>query len=150
MFNRRSTLIILAMLLAPFALVGCSSNESGPIEAIDTAPPAAPVMTEARCSGNTATLHWARNTETDVAGYNVYFFTPDPGADESYTKLNTELVPGTWYTANGLQPETMYYFKVAAVDWSGNESACSAPGSVYIPAIERGSSEVRLSELMQQ
>ncbi|KPJ60811.1 MAG: hypothetical protein AMJ46_04935 [Latescibacteria bacterium DG_63] len=132
MFNKRSTLIVLALLLAPFALAGCSSNESSPIQAIDTAPPAAPVMTEARLSGTSAILHWTRNTETDVAGYNVYFFTPDPGSDESYTKLNSTLVTRTSYTVTNLTVGTLYYFKITAVDWSGNESASSMPGSVYV------------------
>ncbi len=146
MFNKRSTLIVLALLLAPFVLVGCSSNQSGPVEAIDTAPPAAPVMTDARAQGTSAVLHWARNTETDVAGYNIYFYTPSPQSDVTYTKLNATLVPGTWYTVTDLEVGAMYYFKVSAVDWSGNESAASAPASVYTLEAERGNGEGRLGE----
>ena len=141
MFTRRSTLIVLALLLAPFLLVGCSSHESGPLEAVDTAPPAAPIMNDARAVGTFAVLHWARNAETDVAGYNVYFFAPDPGSDDSYTKLNSQLVTTTMYEVTGLTAGMTYNFKITAVDWSGNESACSQPASVYVTDVERDSGE---------
>jgi hypothetical protein len=107
------------------------------------------MMTNARAQGTSAVLHWARNTETDVAGYNIFLFTPSPGSDDSYTKVNTTLVPGTWYTVTDLTVGTMYYFKVSAVDWSGNESAASVPASVYVIAAERDNGEGRLGEFQK-
>ncbi|UCF78735.1 MAG: fibronectin type III domain-containing protein [Candidatus Eiseniibacteriota bacterium] len=149
MFNRRSTLVVLALLLAPFVLAGCSSNESGPVEAIDTAPPAAPVVTGIRAQGTSAVLHWAKNIETDVAGYNIYFFTPDPGSDQSYTKHNTGLITINSYTMSNLTVGTTYYFKITAVDWTGNESAASQPASVYMAAAEYDNHESRAGKFRE-
>jgi hypothetical protein len=69
----------------------------------------------------TATLTWTANTETDVAGYNVYMGTqPDRyGAPVSVGKA-------TSYTAGNLTGGLTYYFSVTAVNNAGIESLRSS------------------------
>ncbi len=109
--------------------VDTSSNESAPSDTAsatriaDTVAPAVP--TGLAATGTTAgiSLDWADNTETDLAGYNVYRSDSDGG---SYTKLNSSLSSGSAYTDSSTTVGIPYYYKVTAVDATGNESAQSA------------------------
>jgi hypothetical protein len=66
---------------------------------------------------------WQANTELDLAGYNVYRSTVQ---GSGYAKVNGALVSDTTYRDSGLMSDTMYYYVVAAVDSSANESPLSA------------------------
>ncbi len=67
-------------------------------------------------------LTWQRNTERDLAGYNLYRSTTPGG---NYTKLNSFPFPDTAYRDSSLLSDTMYYYVVTAVDTSRNESPYS-------------------------
>ena len=69
----------------------------------------------------TATLTWTANTETDVAGYNVYVGT-QPGIYGSPISVGNV----TSYTAGSLTGGTTYYFTVTALNNSGTESLHSS------------------------
>jgi fibronectin type 3 domain-containing protein len=128
MLTKRSMLIVLALLLAPFVLTGCGNDKttSPIIETPDTVPPAAPATRVSRSDYGFATVMWQRNTEADLAGYYVYQYNPTPDSEKSYQRLNTQTYTGTGYKVEGLTPGMTYYFKITAVDRSGNESAYSA------------------------
>jgi len=65
-------------------------------------------------------LNWTPNTDADLKGYNVYRSLTATG---TYQKINNRLIEGTSYFKDiGLQIETMYYYKISAVDQSANES----------------------------
>ena len=66
-----------------------------------------------------ATLRWAPNTESDLAGYKVYYGTES----RNYTNV-IDVGNVTTYKITNLQAGT-YYFAVTAYDTSGNESAYS-------------------------
>jgi hypothetical protein len=66
------------------------------------------------------TLAWDPNTESDLAGYNLYYGT-NPGIYGS--PINAGKV--TQYSVSGLLENTTYYFSLTAYDTSGNESAPS-------------------------
>lgn len=72
---------------------------------------------------------WDANTETDLAGYKVYFGTA-PG---QYSTPVTVTAPS--YTLQGVTDKTTYYVAVSAFDTSGNESALSDEVSVYVPDV---------------
>ncbi|AEE96314.1 glycoside hydrolase family 9 protein [Mahella australiensis] len=94
----------------------------------DTTPPAAPTgLTAAAVSSNSINLDWADNTDSDLAGYKVYRSTMSgftPGS-ANFVKQ----VTASAYTDTGLAADTTYYYKVTAVDTSGNESQPSAQAS---------------------
>ncbi|MDQ7779968.1 MAG: fibronectin type III domain-containing protein, partial [Planctomycetota bacterium] len=118
----------------------------------DTTPPAAPTGLTAAAGHQQVTLVWYPNSETDLAGYNVYYM--DPASELPWIKANTSLVvpvlvPGTGYptyTVTGLTNGVLYYFVVTAVDTSGNESSYSsmvqavptAPSDTTPPTVPTG------------
>ena len=93
----------------------------------DSVPPAAPESLIASALNGGAELSWLPNSETDLAGYNV-FRSEAPGGP--YGLVNVSLVTGTTYTDFGLVNGTVYYYVVAAVDTSNNEGALSNEASV--------------------
>lgn len=76
-------------------------------------------------------LSWAINSETDIAGYNVYRSEQDgaPG-----TRLNPELLLTPAFRDMNAVPGRRYLYTVTAVDRSGNESpaGAAAPGGVPV------------------
>jgi hypothetical protein len=65
---------------------------------------------------------WRRNTELDLAGYNVYRSTVH---GSGYAKINGTLLPDTAYRDSGLMADTMYYYVITAVDTGDHESPYS-------------------------
>jgi hypothetical protein len=95
----------------------------------DVFPPAAPqgllatwVPAEAGTPGHLE-LSWAISPESDLAGYNVY---RSDRSNASTTRLNTELLPTPTFRDMTIRPGQRCFYKVTAVDRSGNESAPSA------------------------
>lgn len=97
-----------------------------PIEEPDTTPPAAPTGLAASAGDSQVSLDWADNSESDLAGYNLYRSTTSGGG---YAQVNTSLVTSSTLTDTGLTNGTTYYYVVAAVDATGNESAYSNEAS---------------------
>ena len=94
----------------------------------DTTPPAVPTgLTATTVSSSSINLDWADNTDSDLAGYKVYRSTTSdftPGSANFVKQVTTSA-----YTDTGLTADTTYYYKVTAVDTSGNESQPSAQAS---------------------
>ncbi len=76
-------------------------------------------------------LSWAINSETDIAGYNVYRSEQEgaPG-----TSLNPELLLTPVFRDMNAVPGRRYLYTVTAVDRSGNESPASAAAPGGVPA----------------
>ena len=95
------------------------------------------VANQASCFATTVTLQWDANTDTDLAGYKVYYqadsSTPQPfqGAGATPTIV---LKPATTATISGLDSAHAYYFAVTAYNTAGVESAYS--NIVSIPALQ--------------
>jgi hypothetical protein len=64
-------------------------------------------------------LFWVRNTERDLAGYNLYRSTT-PGTN--YQRLNSAPLLDSVYSDTGLMSDTMYYYVVTAIDTNAHES----------------------------
>ena len=77
----------------------------------------------------TARVTWNKNTESDIAGYWVYYGT---------SPSNYDYLVGVGTTPSidiaGLQAGKTYYFAVTARDTSGNQSGFSRQVSITIPA----------------
>lgn len=76
----------------------------------------------------TANLAWNANTETDLAGYKIYYGTlprdsncPPGGYTEKVDVGNV-----VSYIISGLNPGATYYFSISSYDTSDNES-CFSP-----------------------
>ena len=94
----------------------------------DRTPPAAPTgLVAAAGSSSQIDLTWKANGETDLSRYNVYRSKSSGG---SYTKIGSATKSSSpKYSDTGLQAATTYYYVVAAVDNSGNQSAYSGQAS---------------------
>lgn len=93
----------------------------------DTFPPAAPQAVQAVYSSGFVDLAWHPNTESDIAGYNIYRGTQ---------KLNAQPVVTSAFRDDKLQgvaPGTELTYYVTAVDTQGNESARSEPATERVP-----------------
>ncbi len=76
-------------------------------------------------------LSWDLNSETDVAGYNVY---RSGQQDTPGTRLNSQLLPTPAFSDISAVAGQLYFYRITAVDRSGNESKPSAAVSGEIPA----------------
>jgi hypothetical protein len=121
----------------PNLVIESSDSNRVRIAAKDTHPPAAPqglVVVFVPAVGQALApleLSWAINSETDIAGYNVYR-SEQEGA--SGTRLNPELLLTPAFRDINAVPGRRYLYTVTAVDRSGNESPASAaaPGGVPV------------------
>ncbi len=112
----------------------------------DVFPPKAPeglvgVPILAAYGGPAIELSWEPNTESDLAGYNIYRSEeskPSPrgiGARDGagYQKQNATLVLGSAYRDDTVEVGKTYVYAVTAVDNAGNESKPSAGTSASVP-----------------
>jgi len=93
---------------------------------VDVTPPAAPQSLVATPGDGEVSLVWQMNTEVDVVSYMIYSGTsanPTTLTDSTTTRNDTTK------TIGDLLNNTKYYFRVTAVDDSGNESAYSIQDS---------------------
>jgi fibronectin type 3 domain-containing protein len=74
-------------------------------------------------------LNWDANSEDDLAGYNVYRSTSSFQETANATQVNDELVGEASYTDADLTNGTEYFYRVTAVDDTGNESSPSNQAS---------------------
>lgn len=77
-----------------------------------------------------AILRWKQNSDSDLAGYRIYFGTRSRSYGP-YVPVGKEV---TSYKLNGLSEGKTYYFALTAVDKSGNESGYSNEVSKVISA----------------
>lgn len=75
-------------------------------------------------------LSWNPNSESDLAGYKVYWGT----ASGSYSKSVDVDNETSYTTITGLSHEVEYFFAVTAYDLTGNESGYSNEVSWLVPA----------------
>lgn len=98
------------------------------VKTIDLVYPDVPVALAGTGAGTSIALTWARAAASDLYGYSVYRSTTQGGP---YTKVNPLPTFRTaYYLDSGLHPLTRYYYRVAAVDSSGNESAKSGEAAI--------------------
>ena len=113
---------------------GYVSNDSAVVSdyprAVDTTPPQPPTGLKAYAQTETSLkITWSANTEPDIAGYNIY---------RDGVKLNTALIPHSaspYFVDTNITMFTTYYYRVEAVDTSGNISDLSEPLAVHVVPI---------------
>ena len=88
--------------------------------------PSTPSSTSLSFTGHETSIdvRWAPNSDSDLKGYNVY---RNSSLSGNYQKVNNRLIEGTSYFNDmGLEKETIYYYKVSAVDVDANESGLTS------------------------
>jgi hypothetical protein len=86
--------------------------------------PAAPTGLGFTSTPSSIELSWTPNAELDLAGYNVY---RSPTSGGPFTQLSFELIrSGSRYVDEDLAFGASFYYRVTAVDNSGNESPASS------------------------
>ena len=89
---------------------------------LDTIASTVPQQLSAEPGDESAMLSWIANSETDLAGYNIY---RSQVSGSGYLKLNSLLVSAAAYQDAGLTNGVDYFYVVTAVDIAGHESAYS-------------------------
>ncbi|MCU1341535.1 MAG: Fibronectin type domain protein [Candidatus Acidoferrum typicum] len=102
----------------------------------DTFPPATPLGLEATIIPATPgapahiELSWAISSEADLAGYNVYRSDRDDAPGE---RMNSELLPSPTYRDTSVVSGRRYFYRVSAVDNTGNESPLGPTVQIDVP-----------------
>ena len=133
-------LVSLAALSLMVSACGNDSGQSGPV--FDTVAPNPPVGFQFQDEGGTVKITWEANAEADLVGYRLYKSSSENGP---FGQVNSEPLLCPWYYDNVL-PVAMTYYKVTALDESGNESAFSHLIGVYSRPRDRGRPETSTSE----
>lgn len=126
-------------------LTSAYSAEVAHTSARDTVPPAVPAGLTALAGFETIWLKWAANTESDLAGYEVFesaTATPAPvaGSAATYSTAANTLV------LTGLADNVTKHFWLRAVDSSGNKSAWTA----RVQATTAGLVAADISSILQE
>jgi hypothetical protein len=87
---------------------------------IDLVRPPMPTDLLAFGSQSSISLTWARNAASDLAGYHLFRSASAGGPFTKITSVPTDRT--SYFRDEGLVPLTRYYYRIAAVDSSGNES----------------------------
>lgn len=125
LYAKRGSLLFLTL-----TMLACS-HES-PVDFVLT--PKEPVVTEIPPTPVTpkppakATITWDANSESDLAGYKIYYSQSPMFPDEP---IRVGLI--TSYTIENLERGKTYYFSLTAFDTSGNESAKATMVTLDIP-----------------
>ena len=105
------------------------------INLVDNAPPATPANVSATAGQSRIWVSWQTNSESDLAGYRVYYRAGAAGPPWDGTATvegspSPVQVNGTNVLLRGLSLGTNYFVAVSAVDTTGNESPLSPAVSV--------------------
>lgn len=116
------------------------------LQSKDSTPPAAPRNLTAALSSNylDIVLSWGAVNESDVIGY--YLYVSDD--DLNYDQHNAMPVVDTSYIFSEIEGNRNYYFKVAAVDSSGNISNKTNAVMVSVPTRDPNEQVEKKKELL--
>ena len=131
-YDYRVTVVTLVDQSSPEQVEG---DDSAAVRVIahDVFPPATPTGLQAVFSGPGQKpfidLVWAANSETDLAGYNIY--RRENGGEP--VRINTELVKTPAFRDSNVISGHQYFYSLSAVDARGNESPRSEEASEAVP-----------------
>ncbi|MEE9190209.1 MAG: GDSL-type esterase/lipase family protein [Candidatus Neomarinimicrobiota bacterium] len=110
---------------------------------LNDTPPAVPEGLEATANENSIDLRWNSVKDSDIASYVLY-----SGLESGNLNYLLNVIhPGTTYTHVELDPGREYFYRVSAMDQSGNQSARSNVVSAIIPNIEEEEEEEGMDEV---
>jgi hypothetical protein len=111
---------IFRLYLVVFILLQGCERPNDPVQNDDGIPPAVPAGLAVYYSADGEVgLEWIHNLEMDVTGYNIYRRTESSG----YSRIN--FTSRDYFFDDSLSYDTVYYYRISAVDNSGLESVLS-------------------------
>jgi hypothetical protein len=96
-----------------------------------TAPESPSLLKDKKLAFNKSIFSWNSNEEYDLKGYNIY----RSSDNISFTKLNPSILLSPSFVDESMETGVSYFYKVTAVDTSGNESNPSIPLEVHAPTV---------------
>jgi hypothetical protein len=129
-FKMRDLKLVFVVLAGLIIFAGaCSKEDNLGLPTVDTVPPAPPVgvQIESESESELVAVRWSENAESDLAGYRVYKSSDKNGP---FNQVSEALVYCPWFYDEVL-PLEMTFYKITALDQSGNESAFSQLVGVY-------------------
>jgi hypothetical protein len=119
-------LVLVSVTLLVF--LGACGHDAGQTQpVIDTVPPNPPIGVLAEDNGRSVMITWTENAEVDLAGYRLFRSSYEDGP---FHPVRSSLLLCPWYY-DDVAPAAMTFYKVTAVDESGNESAFSQIVGIY-------------------
>ncbi|MBN2319657.1 MAG: hypothetical protein JXR49_11295 [Acidobacteria bacterium] len=111
-----------------------ASNNSEPSEIViarmpDKVAPVPPALYSAVLEEGAVVLRWQKSVEEDLAGYRIYRAASAPDKDsESFALVSTPDIPpdATQFSDNPGEIDTVFLYRITAIDTSNNESEPSA------------------------
>lgn len=88
-----------------------------------TAPDQVTGLSASTVNDKALSLSWTANSDADLAGYNIYRSTDSGFSPNAYNLIGFSTTNS--FTDDWLNPDTSYYYKVAAVDKKNNEGVIS-------------------------
>lgn len=127
----KSTKLVVSMLVAltlAAMLSGCGqkSTPTG-LDSLDQAPPAGPTQISAELDGATANgvLSWTPSASANVAGYQIYQYSPSPDRESAYVLAGETDATTTHYSIPSTIAATTLYYHLCAVSSTGVKSQWS-------------------------
>lgn len=137
----KKSLFVMAAAVLALTSYGCGAgnNPAAPSATLDSAPPQAPVgLVQTVDASNQSVVQWTPNSESDLNGYQVYLYSPDPTRDNAYVLTATVPAGQSSWTLPTVDETTTSWVKLCAVDQSGNRSAESSALQVTLQPVPAG------------
>ena len=132
--SRHIVPMVVALTLAAM-LSGCSKKSSPTgLDSLDQAPPATPTQITAEMDASTgnAVLEWTPSSSANVAGYEVYQYSPSPDRESAYVLVGETDAAITRYALPWTYEPTTLYYRLRAVSSTGVKSEWSALTAVTV------------------
>ncbi len=136
----RTVKVVVAVALFAFVvcLSSCGKQEGSVSPVTDTVPPNPPAGLSIGLEPDRVMISWEENAEPDLAGYRIYKSSNEQGP---FRLATPQLILCPWYYDTPTPMEKTFY-KVTAVDQSGNESAYSQVIGIYFDNLQSGRGSV--------
>lgn len=120
--------MVVALTLA--AMLGGCSKSSSPtgLDSLDQAPPSAPtqITAEVDASTSNAVVEWVPSPSANVAGCEVYQYSPSPERESAYVLVATTDANTTrYYNVQPMHKPTTLYYRLRTVSATGVKSEWS-------------------------
>jgi len=131
----RQVVPMLVALALAATLSGCSKDPAPTAPgSLDQAPPAAPTRLSAELEASTYSpvLEWAPSTSPNVAGYEIYLYSPSPERESAYVLVAQTDAATTRYPVPWSYVRTSQYYRLRAVSTTAVKSEWSAVAQVTV------------------